>query len=208
VLVGTFPELEYPRRWPAHVHVCGPLGFEIPHPEIELPAGEQPLILVASSTAHDPQCRLIRRCFEGLAGEPVRIVATSNGHLPEQPIEVPENAELLGWLSYTQLMAAADLVICHGGHGTICRALEAGRPVLVSPAVGDMAENGARVQWAGCGLMLPSRLRTPAALRWTARDLLGERRYREAAGRIAADHPPGSGATLACERVEALLEGR
>ncbi len=95
--------------------------------------------------------------------EPVRVVATSNGHFPADPIEVPANGRLVGWLSYTQAMAAADLVVCHGGHGTICRALEAGTPLLVSPAVGDMAENGARVQWSGCGLMLPARFRRAGA---------------------------------------------
>lgn len=41
-LVATFPQLEYPRRWPSHVHVTGPMLFEIPHPDIELPGGEEP----------------------------------------------------------------------------------------------------------------------------------------------------------------------
>src|SRR5690242_10552743 len=52
-LVATFPQLEYPRAWPAGVEVTGPMTFEVPHPEIELPAGEAPLVLVAPSTAHD-----------------------------------------------------------------------------------------------------------------------------------------------------------
>ena len=64
------------------VRITGPLGFEIPHPDIELPPGDEPLVLVASSTAQDPECELIRRCFEALAGEPVRVVATTNGHFP------------------------------------------------------------------------------------------------------------------------------
>ncbi len=207
VLVGTYPELEYPRRWPAHVKVCGPLSYEIPHPEIDLPAGEAPLVLIASSTAHDPDCRLIRRSFAALADEPVRIVATSNGHFPREPIDVPGNARLVGWLSYSQLMSAADLVIGHGGHGTVCRALEAGTPLLVSPAVGDMTENGARVQWAGCGLMLPTRLRRTAALRWVALELLSNPAYRRRAEEIAAAHQPGSGAERACRAIEALLAG-
>ena len=29
-LVGTFPQLEYPRRWPPGVHVVGPLMWEPP----------------------------------------------------------------------------------------------------------------------------------------------------------------------------------
>lgn len=207
VLVGTYPQLEYPRHWPPHVKVCGPLGYEIPHPEIALPAGEQPLVLVAPSTAQDPECDLIRRSFEALAEEPVRIVATSNGHRPDRPIDVPERARLVDWLSYTQLMAAADLVICHGGHGTVCRALEAGAPLLISPAVGDMAENGIRVQWAGCGLMLPARLRRAQPLRWVARELLGDGRYAGRAREIGSSQPAGSGAARAAAEIEALLGG-
>ena len=116
-------------------------------------------MLVAPSTAQDPECRLVRAALEGLADEPVRVLATTNRHLPEEPLPpAPANAVVVDWLSYTQAMAAADLVICHGGHGTVARALGAGVPVLCCPAVGDMAENGARVAWSGAGLMLPWRL--------------------------------------------------
>lgn len=205
VLVGTYPELEYRRSWPDEVRVCGPLGFELPHPDIDLPDGSDPLVLVASSTAHDPDCRLIRTCMAAFAGEPVRVVATSNGHFPAEPIEVPDNARLVGWLSYTQVMAAADLVICHGGHGTVCRAIEAEAPLLVSPAIGDMAENGARVQWAGAGLMLPARLRGPASLRSVAWELLGDPSYGVRAAEISASTPAGSGALRAAEAIEGLL---
>lgn len=204
VLVGTYPELEYPRLWPAHVRVCGPLSFELPHADVELPAGEAPLILIASSTAQDPECELIRRCFEAFEREPVRVLATTNGHRPARPIEVPANGELVDWLSYSQGMAAADLVVCHGGHGTICRAIDAGRPLLVSPAIGDMAENGTRVQWAGCGLSLPGRLRHPGPLRRVARELLGEQRYRRRAEEISAANPR-DGAAVAADEVERLL---
>jgi len=118
---------------------------------------------------------------------------------------VPANGSLVGWLSYSQLMPAADLVICHGGHGTVCRALEAGTPLLVSPAVGDMAENGARVQWSGAGLMLPSRFRRPAPLRWVVRELLGDPAYGRRAEEIGSAHGPNPGAGPACEAIEELL---
>ncbi len=39
-LVATFPQLEYPRAgWPAHVHVVGPLMWEPPAADVELPDG-------------------------------------------------------------------------------------------------------------------------------------------------------------------------
>ena len=77
-MVATFPQLEYPRRWPAGVHVTGPMQFELPYPDIELPEGDEPLVLVAPSTAQDPELRLVQTALEALADEPVRVVATTN----------------------------------------------------------------------------------------------------------------------------------
>lgn len=208
VLVGTLPQLELPRRWPPEVVLTGPLDFELPHPEIELPDGDDPIVLVASSTAQDPECDLIRRCFDGLAGEPVRIVATSNGHMPREPIEVPANAALVGWLSYSQLMPLSSLVVCHGGHGTVARALCEGRPLVISPAAGDMAENAIRVAWAGCGLTVPARLRRGASLRWAVRSVLADPAYRRAAEAIAWSPWASGGASRAADAVERLVEGR
>jgi UDP:flavonoid glycosyltransferase YjiC (YdhE family) len=204
-IVATFPQLEYPRRWPGEAIVTGPLEFELPHPPIELPPGDQPLVLVASSTAQDPGCDLIRRCFDGLADEGVRVIATTNGHRPERPIAVPGNGVLVDWLSYSQVMAAADLVVCHGGHGTLARALALSRPLLVSPSVGDMAENAERVAWAGAGLTVPGRLRHAATIRWAVRALLEDDRYRRRAEQVGASDWARDGAERAAAAVEQVV---
>ena len=203
-LVATFPQLEYPRHWPAGVRVTGPMQFELPYEDVELPEGPGPLVLVAPSTSQDPECRLLRAAFAALADEPVRVIGTTNRHEPPEPIEVPANARLVEWISYTQAMAAADLVVCHGGHGTIARALAAGVPVLNCPAVGDMAENGARVQWAGAGLMVPWRLTAAGSIRWAVRRLLAEPRFAARAGEIAAWAADNPGAERGAAMVEEL----
>lgn len=203
-LVGTFPQLEYPREWPAGVEVTGPMTFEIPHPEIELPPGDRPLVLVAPSTAHDSENHLVRAALAALATEPVRVVATTNRVRPQRPIEVPANAVLVDWLSYSQLMPAASLVISHGGHGTVARALGAGTPVLISPITGDMSETAMRVNWTGAGLSVPWRLCRPAALRWTARRLLADRAFTARAEEIAAWGRVNDGAERGAQLVERL----
>jgi UDP:flavonoid glycosyltransferase YjiC (YdhE family) len=205
-LVGTFPQLEYPRRWPAGVEVTGPLMFELPHQEIELPPGDEPLVLVAPSTAHDSGNRLVRTALEALAAEPVRVVATTNRVVPQRPIEVPPNARLVDWLSYSQLMPAASLVVSHGGHGTVCRALAAGTPLLVSPFTGDMRETAVRVDWAGAGLSLPWRLCRPGPIRWAARRILGDRSFAARAAELAAWAHEHDGAERAAALVESLAE--
>lgn len=203
-LVATFPQLEYPRAWPASVEVTGPMAFETPHPDIPLPPGEAPLVLVAPSTAHDSENQLVRSALAALAEEPVRVVATTNRVRPRNPIEVPANAVLVDWLSYSQLMPIAKLVICHGGHGTVCRALGAGTPVLISPIAGDMAETGMRVSWAGVGRSLPWRLCRPGPLRWAARRVLTDPSCAARAGQVAAWAAAHDGADRGAELVEQL----
>jgi UDP:flavonoid glycosyltransferase YjiC (YdhE family) len=203
-LVATYPQLEYPRQWPRGVEITGPMTFEVPHPEIELPPGDDPLILVAPSTAHDSENHLVRTALAALAEEPVRVVATTNRVTPQRPIQVPGNAVLVEWLSYSQLMPAASMVISHGGHGTVARALSAGTPVLICPIIGDMSETAMRVAWAGAGLSLPWRLCRPAPLRWTAQRLLHEPSFATQAQRIAAWGRENDGAARGAELVERL----
>jgi MGT family glycosyltransferase len=204
-MVGTFPQLEYPRRWPEGVHVTGPMSFEVPHPDIALPPGDDPLVLVAPSTAHDSRNHLVRTTLAALADEPVRIVATTNRVVPQSPIEVPDNAVLVEWLSYSQVMPAASLVISHGGHGTVARALSAGTPLLISPFIGDMSETAMRVAWTKAGLSLPWRLCRPSPLRWAARRILGDPSFAARAAELAAWAQQHDGAERGAELVEQLV---
>jgi UDP:flavonoid glycosyltransferase YjiC (YdhE family) len=203
-MIGTFPQLEYPRRWPEHVKVVGPVMWEPASEPVEPPPGTDPLVLIAPSTAQDPEHRLLRAALAGLAREPVRVLATWNRRPLPGPTPVPANARLVEWLSYARTMPRSALVVCHAGHGTMVRALASGRAVLTIPHVGDMAENAARADWAGVGVRLPWRLLTPATLRLAVRRALSDGslaiRARELAS-WAADH---DGAERAAELVEAL----
>lgn len=207
-LVGTFPQLEYPRRWPGGVEVTGPMSFEVPYPEIELPPGDDPLVLVAPSTAHDSRNHLVRAALQALAKEPVRIVATTNRVVPQSPIDVPSNAVLVDWLSYSQVMPAASLVISHGGHGTVARALAAGTPLLISPFIGDMSETAMRVSWAKAGLSLPWRLCRPSPLRWAARRILDDPSFTARANELAQWAKQHDGAAFGAALVEQLGTAR
>ncbi|HEU5143419.1 MAG TPA: nucleotide disphospho-sugar-binding domain-containing protein, partial [Solirubrobacterales bacterium] len=178
------------------------------HPEVELPPGADPLILVAPSTAHDSGNHLVRTALAALADEPVRVVATTNRVMPQEPIEVPGNAVLVDWLRYSQVMPAAALVISHGGHGTVCRALAAGTPVLISPIIGDMSETAMRVSAAKAGLSLPWRLCRPAPLRWAARRILADASFARRAEELAAWSREHDGAERGAELVERLAQRR
>jgi UDP:flavonoid glycosyltransferase YjiC (YdhE family) len=159
-------------------------------------------VLVAPSTAQDPGHRLLRASLAGLAGLRVRVIATWNGREPSPPVPVPSNAVLVPWLSYSQTMPACDLVVCHGGHGTLMRAFASGCPVVISPAGGDMPESAARVDWAGLGVRLPLRWCTPAGVRLAVRRALARPSAREGAAAVARWIAANDGRLRAADEIE------
>jgi UDP:flavonoid glycosyltransferase YjiC (YdhE family) len=207
-LVATFPGLEYPRSWPPHVHVVGPLMWEPPLEDGPAPgdrgAGDDlPLVLIAPSTAQDGEHRLLRAALAGLADAPVRVLATWNRRLPSAPLQVPDNATVADWLVYSRTMPQSDVVVCHAGHGTLARALASGCAVVAWPAVGDMNENAARLDWAGAGVRLPRRFLSPRAVRLAVERALDEPSIRARAREFAtwsASHDPADTAAQLLER--------
>jgi UDP:flavonoid glycosyltransferase YjiC (YdhE family) len=207
-MVGTFPQLEYPRVWPESVHVVGPLMWEPPYHEVEPPPGSDPLVLVAPSTAQDPDHRLLRAALVGLAREPIRVLATWNRRPLRAAVRVAANTRLVEWVSYARTMPACALVICHAGHGTMVRALASGTPVLAVPHGGDMAENAARAAWAGVGARMPWRLLGPRTLRLAVRRALADPRLAARARELAAWAAASDGGSRAADLVEGLVVSR
>jgi UDP:flavonoid glycosyltransferase YjiC (YdhE family) len=201
-LVGTFPQLEYPHAWPQHAQVVGPLLWEPPGGDVELPAGDAPLVLVAPSTSQDAEGRLVHAALDGLAELPVRVLASANRALDDMHLEVPANARLVQWASYAGTMPACELVVCHGGHGTVARALASGCALVVVPAAGDMNENAARVDWAGVGVRLPRRLASARPLSLAVRRALARPGLRARARQLAAWATSNDAAARAAGLVE------
>ncbi len=219
-LVGTFPQLEYPRAaaggrgglsgdglvsgWGTTTHVVGPLIWEPSTADVELPPGDDPLVLIAPSTAQDPEHRLLGAALRGLADAPVRVLATWNRRLPPTPLPVPANARVVEWLSYARTMPLCDVVVCHAGHGTLARALASGCAVVACPVAGDMSENAARLDWAGAGVRLPRRFISPRPLRLAVERALDDSAIRIRARELAAWWVGNDPADTAAGLVESL----
>jgi UDP:flavonoid glycosyltransferase YjiC (YdhE family) len=208
-LVATFPQLEYPRAAPLpFTHVIGPLLWEPPFGDVEPPPGDAPLALIAPSTSQDPSHRLLRAALAGLADLPVRVLASWNRRPLDAPLDVPANARVVEWVSYSRTMPRCDVVVCHGGHGTVARALASGCVVVAVPAAGDMNENAARIDWAGVGVRVPRRLCSPRSVRLAVERALSEPRLRARAGAIAEWSHAHDAAARGAELVEHLAVRR
>ena len=80
-------------------------------------------------------------------------------------------------------MKEAALVVTHGGHGTIARALLNRLPMLVMPHGRDQDSNAARIAAHGAGLMLAPTADTEA-IEQALRRLLEEPEFAAAASRL------------------------
>jgi UDP:flavonoid glycosyltransferase YjiC (YdhE family) len=204
-LVGTLPQMEYPRPPEPGTHVVGPLLWEIPGEAAVSPPAEPagtPVVLVAPSTAQDREHVMLRAALEGLADEPVRVIATWNRREPDPPLRVPSNAVVVDWLSYAKTMDSCDLVVSHAGHGTLMRAIASGCALVCCPVTGDMFENSARVDWAGLGTRLPRRCITPRGIKLAVRRALESQRIRSRVREAQAWVRANDGAARAAALVE------
>ena len=140
--------------------------------------------------------------WPGSRSLPVRVLAaTTAGRLRERVDGSGERA-VVDWVSYARTMPRCDVVVCHGGHGTVARALASGCVPVVVPAAGDMAENAARVDWAGVGVRVPRRLCTPRAVRLAVGRALARPGLRRRARELSAWAATHDGAERAAGLVE------
>lgn len=202
-IVATFPQLEYPRAADATTHVVGPLMWEPEFPPVDLPAGDGPLVLVAPSTAQDPEQKLLGNALEGLGRvDGLRIIATWNRRLPPFPMHDTESCRIVEWLSYSKTMPECDAVICHGGHGTLMRALTSACVPVVVPDGGDQGENAARVAWAGAGARIPRRMAGPGAIALATQKALADSAMAATVDDLASWAAATDPARTACELIE------
>jgi UDP:flavonoid glycosyltransferase YjiC (YdhE family) len=221
-LVGTLPQLEYPRAWPPWARVVGPLIWEPPGEPVEPPPGDGPVVLVAPSTSQDPGQSLLRAALEGLAREDVRVIAVSGGRrrIRRSPFRRTHDRRLA-------VLRADDARLRRRDRARRATARSCARShwdasSSSAPPRGDQNENAARVEWAGVGVRLPRRLLGPRSMRLAVRRALAEPRCAKARphrglapdarrprrGRPRRRGPVGSGAALGGEAVSSRRRRR
>ena len=180
-LVATLPALEVPRPdWPDEAVIVGPLHFEPTDTALAIPQGDGPVVVVAPSTAKSGTRGLAEVALETLRPGDVlpagsRVVVSRLGG---DDVDVPPWA-VVGLGRQDELLAAADLVICGGGHGMVSKTLMAGVPMVVVPGGGDQWEIANRLVRQGSAQLI--RPLEPEALAAAVAEVLSSPRYGEAA---------------------------
>ena len=165
--------------------------------------GEGPLVVIALSTTYQGHEPLLARILEAVAPLHVRAVATLGPALDPARFSAPPNVALVQHASHAALLRDARLVVTHGGHGTVIRALAAGVPLVVIPMGRDQADNAARVIATGAGVRCSARSgvrRLRAAIAHAVVDEGTRTGAREMTAAIAAERR-GDAAVEALERL-------
>ncbi|MFL5782473.1 MAG: nucleotide disphospho-sugar-binding domain-containing protein [Thermoleophilaceae bacterium] len=202
-LALTAEPYEYPRRdWHPSVRLVGPGAWDPPaEPPRWLEEETRPVVLVSASTAFQDDARLIAVALEGLADEPVSVVATTAANDPAQ-FTAPANARVEAFVPHGPVMARSACVVTHGGMGTTQKALAAGVPVCVVPFCRDQFDVARRVEAAAAGVRLHHKRLTPKRLKAAVHEAIA---MRPGAERVARAFAAAGGSRAAADEVEQLL---
>jgi UDP:flavonoid glycosyltransferase YjiC (YdhE family) len=97
---------------------------------------------------------LLRTAVEGLGTLDARIVVAAGRVPPERLGDVPDSVTMRAWVPQADLLPYVDVVVHHGGSGTMLGALTAGAPQLVLPQGADQFANAEALCAAGAALRL------------------------------------------------------
>lgn len=99
----------------------------------------------------------------------------------------PTRVHFVPFTALDALLEGVEVVLTHGGAGTMLGSLSRGIPMVAVPAGADNSFNAAQIAASGAGIALPPDEATPTAVAGAVRTVLDEFRYREAAASIAKE---------------------
>ncbi|MDP9799035.1 UDP:flavonoid glycosyltransferase YjiC (YdhE family) [Catenuloplanes nepalensis] len=178
-------------------------------PSATLPApaerNERPLIYFTLGTAFNAESGdLFERMLTGLRELPADLVMTVGRHIdPAVFGPQPPHVRIERFVPQDELLHRCDLVISHGGSGSVLGAITHGLPMLVAPLGADQPDNGARVAALGLGRVLDAETVTPEQAATAAAAVLADGGHRAVARalRTAWESLPGP------DEAVAMLEG-
>ena len=192
-LVMTSAAFDFPGALPANARYVGPVlddpsWCDQPEPVADGPHDVRPLVLVALSSTYQDHGATLQRIADALGELPVRAVVTTGPAIEPEAIDAPANVAVVRSAPHRRLMPEAALVVTHGGHGTVVKALAAGVPLVVLPHGRDQADNAVRVTERGAGLKL-ARTAQPSAIAAAVRSAIADPGYRAGGGAARGGDP-------------------
>lgn len=185
-LVLTSAAFDFPAALPDRARYVGPILDDPAWADADdwrPRAGNGPLVLVAMSSTFQDHVDCLQRVADALGRLPVRGLMTTGPAVDPGLIRAPANVEVVTSAPHRAVLPQADLVVTHGGHGTVVKALAADVPLVIMHHGRDQADNAVRVTTRGAGVAVPRGASSARIAREISR-VLDEPRYRAAASEL------------------------
>ena len=167
---------------------------------------DRPTVYFTLGTVFDMESGdLIARTLAGLRQLPANIVVTVGDRVDLPP--QPDNVRIEAHVPHSALLPRCDLVVSHGGSGTMVDALAAGVPQVVMPIGADQPHNAARCEALGAAVVVDPLRATSAEIGAAARGALEQPSYRAAAERVRREVLALPDAGHAVALLERLVSG-
>jgi UDP:flavonoid glycosyltransferase YjiC (YdhE family) len=166
----------------------------------------RPLVLVSFSTMPEQaSVAKFQNTIDALGQLPVRAVVTTGDSLDPAKLKPAANVALFANADHEALMRRATMVVTHGGHGTMMRALKYGLPMVVIPGLAsDQPVNAVSIEAWGAGRALPGDA-SADMIRTAVQDVLDMPSYGATARALGQKLKGVDGAANAAIEIEALL---
>jgi MGT family glycosyltransferase len=175
------------------VQPCRPIAYDVADgahaAQVALPAGpdNRPLIYLTTGTVFT-NVSALRQAIDGLASLEARLLVTVGpGGDPADLGDQPAHVRVERYVPQTLVLQHCDVIISHGGSGTVLAALAGGVPQLCLPQGADQFLNAAAIADAGAGLTIAPAEVDGAAIRRDTGRLLDDPQFRQRAGQIAEE---------------------
>lgn len=137
---------------------------------------KKPLVIISFSSTFQNQAKAIQNSINALASLPVNGIVTLGPAMENQDFMMPNNVVVMKSVKHSMLFPHANLVITHGGHGTIIRALSCGLPIICLPMGRDQGDNAIKVAIKGCGIKLSPKS-TPNRIQNAVKQILRDNQF-------------------------------
>ena len=152
---------------------------------------------------------LFPRALAALGQLPAHLVVTVGRQLdPARFGPQPAHVHLRRYVPQSLLLPHCDVVVSHGGSGSVAAALEYGVPLVLLPLGADQLHNAERCTALGIGVALDAVRATPEQIRAAVEQVLTDPAYRRAAERLRAENASRPDATEGVRLMEELVARR
>lgn len=146
---------------------------------------DQPTVYATLGTAFNGMTDVFTAFLAGLRNEPLNLILTvGRDQDPAQLGPQPPNVHVERYIPQSLLLPFCDVVLTHGGSGTMMAALTNGLPLVMVPISADQPDNADRCAELGVGRPVELEQLSPRTIRRAVRSVLGDPAYRQRALRL------------------------